>query len=258
MSDVSVIVITLNEEENIKECLESVMWADEIIVVDSGSTDKTCDVARAYTSKIFHRKFDTFSKQKNFAASKASCKWILSLDADERVTPQLATEITSAISRDCSELSGYNIYMKNYWFGHHLRYGGWSGYNGQGCKLFLRGRAIYKGDIHEKMEVQGKVDLLKHPIDHFGFASIAEYFRKFNAYTTREYLSLAESNRRVSCLRDLLWAPIIRFVKAFFLRRGYKDGIPGFIVAVFAMVYTFVTYAKLWEHQQDHPGQESA
>lgn len=248
MSSVSVIVITHNEEGNIRECLESVRWADEIIVVDSYSTDKTVAYARNYTRKIFKHQWEGFGKTKNFALSKAKGEWVLSLDADERVTPELAREIQQIVRRNDSVYSAYSAPRKAFFLGRWIKHCGW--YPGRVVRLFKRSAAHFtEAQVHESVRVSGSIGQLNNDILHFTDPNIYHYFEKYNRYTSLAAKDMAALGDRFS-LSQLLFRPAWTFFRMYILRAGFLDGIEGLILCTFSASYVFTKYAKLWELQR--------
>lgn len=250
MAKLSVVIVAKNEEENIRQCLDSVKWADEIIVVDAKSTDKTVEIAREYTDKVFIKE-DPKSKiglaeiSKNFGIDKATGDWIMVLDADEIVTPELRAEIEEVSREDGGRFDGYLVLRKNYFLGKWMKHGGWWGY-ASNVELVRRGKGRFPPHPHCPLKVDGKVGYLKNPVIHNCYKDISEFVGKMNLYTT-----LDASERRVKSSRGhILLLPPASFTRSFFLKMGYRDGLHGFIAAVFTAFYTFVKYAKLWEKQK--------
>jgi glycosyltransferase involved in cell wall biosynthesis len=240
------VVITKNEETNIQECLASVMWATERIVVDAESTDRTADLARADGAKVFVRPWPGFGAQKNYGIDQVSSEWILIVDADERVPDPLQKEIISRIGAwKIGDPVAYEIPRKNYFYGRWVRYAGV--YPDYQIRLFQRGSARYNNvPVHENLIVQGSIGKLTIPFEHYTERRIRDHFRKFGLYTT---LAAEEKGKTVRAVhtRDLLFRPLVVFFKSYVLKQGFRDGVRGLIVSVFASMYTFVKYAKLWD-----------
>ncbi len=253
MKKLSVTVITKDEEKNIRDCLESVKWADEIVIVDDMSIDKTIEISKEYTNKIFERKLDNFSNQKNFAQDKASCDWVLNLDADERVSPELKEEILGAIKSE--EYSGYYLARKQYFFGKWIRYGGW--YPNYQLKLYRKEKGRWRKPVHERVRVEGKVDYLKSPLLHFMYEDISSWIENINRFTTLQarnvFVNLGDRER---WYKPIIF-PIKIFFQKFFLLKGFKDGYYGFVIAVLSAFYTFIFRAKLWELSRKSPEKDS-
>lgn len=240
------VVITKNEEANIQECLASVMWAREQIVVDAESTDRTVEFARAAGAKVFVRPWPGFGAQKNYGMDQALLEWILIVDADERVPEPLQVEILSRITAwKHGDPVAYEIPRKNYFYGDWVRHAGV--HPDYQIRLFRRGSARYNDvPVHENLIVQGPIGKLMNPFEHYTERRIRDHFRKFGLYTT---LAAEEKGKSVHAVhaRDLLFRPLVVFFKSYILKQGYRDGVRGLIVCVFASMYTFVKYAKLWD-----------
>jgi len=242
---VSAIVVCFNEERNIGDCLESLRWCDEIVVVDSFSTDRTVEICRRYTDRVIERKWAGYRDQKAFAHSQATKEWVLLVDSDERVTPELKEEIRRALAGDNSRYAGYAVprlvyYLKRWWWN-----GGW--YPDYDIRLFKRERATWGGmDPHEKIFVDGRIRRLRYPLHHFSYRSIEDHIQRVNRFTSVSAQELNEASQRWR-LTDALFRPTFRFFRSYILQRGFMDGFAGFYVAVTSAVYVFLKYAKLWE-----------
>jgi len=246
MPSICCLIITKNEKNNIRACLDSVGWTTERIVIDSESTDGTAELARAAGATVFVRAWPGFGAQKNFGLGQASSEWVLILDADERVTDPLQAEIQSCIDRwKAGDPVAYEIPRKNYFYGAWVRYGGvFPDYQ---QRLFRRGYARYNDvPVHENLIVQGSVGTLSSPLEHYTERTIRDHFKKFGLYTT---LAAQEKGKHVSVVgaKDLLARPVVVFLKTYVLKQGFRDGVRGLILCVFASMYTFAKYAKLWD-----------
>lgn len=241
----SVVVMTKNEEKNIEACLQSVAdWAQEIVVVDDYSTDNTLVIARKYTDKIYQRKWEMEGASRNFAYAQAHCDYVLSLDADERITPQLKDEIT-AIFQEKPEYNGYNIPHRNYLGNHWIRYGGW--YPNAKLKMFRKDLFRYEEtEYHPRAFLEGKTCTLKGDIIHYNYPDFHSAFAKINHQTDFEAKKWIRDGRKMS-LGRCLWKMWERFVKFYFIKKGYKDGFVGFFLALYSGMYQFFTYCKYWE-----------
>jgi glycosyltransferase involved in cell wall biosynthesis len=239
------VVITKNEEANIQACLATVEWADERIVVDAESGDRTADLARAAGARVIVRRWPGFGAQKNYAMDQASAEWILIVDADERIPAPLRAEILSRIAAwKNGDPVAYEIPRKNYFYGAWVRHAGV--YPDYQIRLFRRGSARYKDvPVHENLIVNGPIGRLSEPMEHQTEARIGDHFRKFGQYTTLAAQEKARTRRAVRPY-DLIVRPLVVFGKTYVLKRGYLDGVRGLIVSGFAGMYTFVKYAKLW------------
>ena len=244
-SSIACVVITKNEEANIRDCLMSVGWASERIVIDAESSDRTAELARAAGAKVIVRPWPGFGAQKNYGMDQAGAEWILILDADERVPDPLQREILSRIAIwNTGDPVAYEIPRRNYFYGAWVRHAGV--YPDYQIRLFRRGQARYNDvPVHENLIVQGPIGKLTNPMDHFTERKIRDHFRKFGLYTT---LAAQEKGRTVQAVRvgDLVFRPLVVFAKSYLLKQGFRDGVRGLIVSVFAGMYTFVKYAKLW------------
>lgn len=241
----SVIVITRNEERNIAACLQSVAWADEIIVVDANSTDQTVPIARQFTTKIYVKEWLGFAAAKNFALEQATNDWVLWLDADERVPVELAKEIQDIVQNSAISHKSFQVARRAYFLGKWIKHCGW--YPGYVVRLFRRDAARFNNShVHEKLEIDGTVGRLKNDLLHYTDHNLFHYFEKFNRYTSLAAQDLWEGGRRFS-LYDLLVRPPFLFFKMYILRLGFLDGMQGFILSTLSAVYVFTKYAKLWE-----------
>jgi len=247
----SVIVITKNEERNIAACLDSVRWADEILIVDACSEDHTVDIARRYTDRVLVKPWAGYGPQKNFAIDQATSDWILILDADERVPDALKSEVLAVIRPTAAGGPvGYEIPRKNFFYGAWVKGGGL--YPDYQQRLFRRGAGRYDDTmVHERLELRGEVRRLKAPMDHLSMPTIGHHVRKIRNYTT---LAAREKLKRTSRVTGIRIAThhLGTICKSYFLRKGYRDGVRGLVVCLFAGMYTFVKYAKAWEAQAGH------
>ncbi|MCW9023530.1 MAG: glycosyltransferase family 2 protein [Gammaproteobacteria bacterium] len=246
---VSAIVITLNEEASIEDCLESVAWADEIIIVDSGSTDSTLDIARKYTDKIYiETDWQGYGIQKQRAQDKASGKWILSIDADERVSPELKKEIETVISQ--SDIAAYSMPILPYCFGRFIRHGGW--YPAPKVRLYPREKARYGSQqVHEKLEYHGDVPVkqLNGDLLHYTYRDLEHYLVKSAHYAAAWASQREAKGKKASLLQGAIHA-LTCFLRMYIFRAGFLDGKQGFLLAALSSHSTFVKYADLWTRQQ--------
>ncbi|GJL65819.1 MAG: glycosyl transferase [Nitrospirales bacterium] len=242
---VAVLVITKNEETHITECLESVKWADEIILVDAQSTDETVAIARKFTDRIFIRPWPGFGLQKNFGLEQAGADWILILDADERVSVELSKEIQETLSMALDDTAAYRVPRRNFFYGKWVQWGG--AYPDYQIRLVQRGKAQYNDvAVHENLLVDGSIATLSGHLDHYTERQITDHFKKFNLYTTLAASEKGKVQNSVSWYH-VVCNPFIIFFKTYVLKKGYRDGTRGIIFAVFASMYTFVKYTKLFE-----------
>ncbi len=241
----SAIVITQNEERNIVDCLQSITWADEIVVVDARSTDRTVELAMQFTPKVYVTDWLGYGPAKNFALERSTNGWVLWLDADERVTPELAEEIQTIVSSDSKGCNGYDVARKAYFLGKWIRHCGW--YPGYVIRLFRRGSARFSSsNVHEKIETDGQIGRLENDLIHHTDENLFHYFAKFNRYTTLAAKDVAAAHRTFS-LYDVMVRPSYLFCKMYLLRLGFLDGIHGLVLSLLSAAYVFTKYAKVWE-----------
>lgn len=243
----SVTVITWNEEERLRGCLESVAWADEIVVVDAESTDKTVGIAREFTDRIWVRPWPGFAAQKNFALDQTGGEWVLALDADERVTPELRGEIEGVLAAR-GPAAGYAVPRKNFFWGAWVRHGGL--YPDWQLRLFRRSQGRFvEHQVHESVEVRGTVARLSQPLLHESYRNLEEFVQRSNRYSTlaaRQWLAIGQGVGLV----DLVLRPLGRFASMYALKRGFLDGWRGLFLAILYAYYVFLRTAKVWEFQQ--------
>ncbi len=245
---ISVVIITLNEERNIKRTLESVAWSDEIIIVDSGSSDKTISICREYTDSVFHQEWLGFAEQKNFAIGKATGDWVLSLDADEPVEPALADEIRSLIS-ETNSCDGYRIPRRTFFLGKEIKHGGW--YPDYNLRLFRTGKGCFEERaVHEAMRIQGRLGTTRHAILHYAYPDLASYVSSMNKYSTLavEVMETKGIGFFRQSWMNIVFRPFFTFVHKYIFRFGFLDGKHGLILNIFHAYYVFTKYAKAWEH----------
>lgn len=250
MEKLSVIIITQNEAQQITECLESVVWADEIIVVDGGSTDDTVNCCLKYTEKVFVNPWPGFAAQKQFALDKATQPWVLSIDSDERVTEALRIEIQQILVNPGGAADGYYLPRLSTFLGKPIRHGGW--YPGYQLRLFRREKTtVRKSRVHEGFLVDGVCAYLKSDMLHFTHSSIDASLARMNRYSTLEAQDRIEVGRgkRVHWY-DLIVHPLAAFLRQFFGLRGWRDGMHGFVLANITAMVKMALYLKIWEQQQ--------
>lgn len=250
MPRLSVIIPTYNEEQNIQDCLEGVKWADEIMVVDSGSQDRTLELAKSYAHRILQHEYINSATQKNWAIPQATHDWVLIVDADERVTDELRQEIQDMLSSSTGQpdCDGYRIRRQNYVWGKQIRYCGWQ--HDRVLRLFDRRKGRYEEkEVHADVIVNGKVGDLKAPLIHHTYQDLGHYLSKFQRYTDWGAVELYNRGKRAG-VRHLLWHPLFRFFRMYILQRGFLDGVHGFVLCLLASFYVFMKYAKLWEMNQ--------
>ncbi len=239
----SVVVITKNEASRLPACLDSVRWAGEIVVVDDESTDDTVAIAKSYTDRVIQRRMDIEGRHRNFAYSQAAYDWVLSLDADERVTPELRDEIIRLL-RGQPPCPGYTVPRRNYLGPYWIRHGGW--YPSPQLKLFQKDRFRYEeSEVHPRAFMNGDCGTLTHDLIHHSYRDLADFLAKLNRQTTLEARKWVKDGRRMSLAKGL-WRTFDRFFRTLWLKQGYRDGLLGYLVAVYAGLYQFLSYAKYW------------
>ncbi len=240
----SVVVLTKNEESNISECLDSVKWADDIVIVDDESTDKTIEICRRFSDRIFLRKMDVEGRHRNWAYAQARNTWVLSLDADEKVSEELKQEI-SEVLKENKEFVAFSIPLRNYIGNHWVRYGGW--YPAGKVRLFRKDKFKYEEvKVHPRVFITGECGHLTKDIIHKGYPDLAHFLDSLNRQTTWEAEKWFSQNKPMK-LGRFLYRTLDRFIRAYFVKKGYKDGFIGFAVAFYAGLYQFMSYLKYRE-----------
>jgi glycosyltransferase involved in cell wall biosynthesis len=243
----TVTVITRNEAPHIAAALESVAWADEVVVVDSGSTDETASIARRLGARVEVRGWPGYSAQKNHAAELASHDWILSLDADERVSPPLAVEIRRVLDAGPAS-AGYRIPRVSWYLGRWIRSTDW--YPDLQLRLYDRRRGRWNGRrVHESVDLAGVPGRLRHDLLHYPYRDISDHLATIDRYTTLAAAQWHEEGRRTRAWQALVM-PRLAFFRNYVLRRGFRDGAAGLLVSLLNSQYVGLKYAKLWELQQ--------
>jgi glycosyltransferase involved in cell wall biosynthesis len=246
MQNISAVVLTKNEENNIKSCLESLKWCDETIVVDDNSTDDTVKIAKELSAKVFLHPLNDFSSQRNFGISKASKEWILFADADERVSDALAFEISNVISNWTSGIApayrGFYIPRIDVVWGKELRHGE-SGI--RLLRLAKRNVGKWEGMVHEEWKVNGKIGTLRNPIAHHPHPTVVEFLKEINFYTTLRAKELYSKKVKTNVL-SIISYPLGKFILNYFLNRGFLDGISGLVHALLMSLHSFLVRGKLW------------
>jgi glycosyltransferase involved in cell wall biosynthesis len=245
---VSVTIITLNEENNLPRAIRSVRWADEIVVVDSGSTDRTVELARELGAKVFTNPWQGYGKQKNFAQSRAAHDWVLNIDADEEVPPGLAREIETALTEvgaGTSNAAGFYFPRKTFYLGRWIRHGGW--YPNHLVRLADRKAARWtEPAVHEELRVGGEVRGLGEALHHYTFSSIQDQIMTNLRFSKLGFQDLRKKGQAASLPR-LVLKPVGKFLETYLVKRGFLDGMPGFIISVNAAHSMFLKYAYLIE-----------
>jgi glycosyltransferase involved in cell wall biosynthesis len=237
---VSAVIITWNEASNIRECLMSVQWASEAIVLDRFSTDDTAAIARECGARVYQEEWKGFARQKNSAIEKAQSPWILSLDADERVPPALAEEIRAVIGQP-DALDGYHLPRKNFFDGQWIRHGGW--HPDHVLRLFRNGSGRFQERmVHERLAIDGKSGYLRNPIEHYTYRSVSDYLARMDRYSLLAAREAADG--KAGAWTSLCLRPAFTFIKMYFIRAGFLDGRAGFFLAVSYAYYTFLKYYR--------------
>ena len=249
MLNLSVIILTKNEEKNIFDCLESVKDADEIIVIDDNSEDRTEDVISTFGKKVKTYKrslLDDFSKQRNFGLSKAKNSWVLFIDADERVSDGLFAEISDEINKD--NLDGYLIKRRDVLWDKKLQYGETG--NIKLLRLARKNKGEWQGKVHEAWNVNGKVGELDNELIHYPHQTIREFLSEINLYSTIRANELHEKGVRISALH-IVFYPKLKFLSNYFIKLGFMDGLQGLVVALMMSLHSFLVRGKLWLLQNE-------
>lgn len=246
MAKISAIIITFNEENNILECLKTLDWVDEIIIVDSKSSDRTIEIASVFTDKIFLTENLPYYEKKNMAISKATGEWILSIDADERITPDLKNEITELSKNGFNGFDGFNIKRKSFFISKFINHCGW--YPDYVLRLFRKSTGAGFSDnlVHEKLELNGNIGKLKSDLLHYTNRDFEHYLDKLNNYTTYSAEELKSAGKSANIF-DILFRPAFTFIKMYFLRLGFLDGYIGLILCYLSSVHVFIKYSKLYQ-----------
>ncbi len=251
METVSVVILTKNEEKDIRNCLESVKWADEIVVIDDCSSDATVEICRQYTDKIFQKKMVNFSEQREFGLKHASCPWVFSLDADQTVPSGLRLEI-QAVLKQCAGFDGFRIYKTTSYLGKWIRHCGW---RAKVLILFRRDKVRYDGkSVHEDVIVQGKVGDLKNEVLHKNYETLSEHFKRMDLYTSYDAEDLWKKGVRLNYFNYPVYfiiKPVYIFFRKYILYGGFLEGVRGFFISVVTAFVVFMNYAKLWDKQRN-------
>ena len=248
-SSISAFIVCCNEERQIRRCLESVAWCDEIIIVDSGSTDATLSICREFTHKITHQAWQGYVKQKRFALEQCSKDWVLNVDADEEVSDELRQEILDILAKDKVEnpspINGYYLNRVVFFLERWWRKGGWHPeYRLRFCR---RAATTWGGeDPHEKASVTGATARCASELHHYSFTDLSDYVRRMNTLSSNATKSLLNRGVRPSLIA-IIFRPLARFFKFYISRKGYREGVAGLVVATVEATSVFLKYAKVWE-----------
>lgn len=252
---VSAYIITFNNERTLETALRSLHWVDEIVVVDSFSTDRTLEIARRYTDKIQQRKWPGFRDQYQYASEQCTHEWALFIDADEEISPALATEMQEALRTNLAkpeseQVNGYHADRRTYYLGRWHLHGSWV--PDHEVRLYRRSRGRWEGGLHANIHIQGRESRLRHFYYHYTYENIADQLDTIGRYSDSAVKDMLAENRPFSLLK-LLGNPPARFLRDYLFKGGFRDGLPGLIVAVNSTFYIFIKYAKLWEARQSFP-----
>jgi len=243
----SVVVITLNEETNLQRCLESIAFADEVIVVDSGSEDRTCDIAREFTDKVFEHSMQGFGEQKQFAVEQASGDWILSLDADEWLSDEARRSIKNILSNRVNACDAYRLYRLNYFYGRPIRHCGWYA---PILRLFRRGEGRFNDKlVHEEVVVEGSIGILEGDILHVPYRDVFHHLEKMQRYArldARELLKKGRAFHGILPFAHIVLRPMWKFVEKYIFQQGFREGMHGFVLSVLAAFGVFLMHVHAW------------
>lgn len=244
---VSACIITRDEATNIADCIRSVSFADEVVVVDSGSTDRTCELARELGARVIDQEFLGHVRQKQLAIDSATHDWVFCIDADERVDDRLATEISTALATEDDETAGYEVARHTFYLGRFIDHGGW--WPEWRLRLFDRRRGRWGGaDPHDHVVLDGPSKRLGGELVHYNYRDLSHHVRKVDSYSSIIAAGRVERGESASLFK-LVTRPPLRFLRMYLLRGGFRDGARGFIVAWMGAFYVFMKYAKLWERR---------
>jgi glycosyltransferase involved in cell wall biosynthesis len=258
-STVSAFIVCCNEERQIRRCLESVAWCDEIVIVDSGSTDATLAICREFTDKVAHRNWTGYVDQKRHALSLCTGAWVLNLDADEEVSPELRDEMISIATRDFMGQVPHNGYYLNrivFFLNRWWRKGGW--YPEYRLRFCRRSATTWGGeDPHEKAFVTGSTARCRGELFHYSFSDLTDYARRLNTLASNAAITMQRKGITSSAF-NIITRPIARFIKFYLVKRGFREGIAGLVVALIEAYGVLLKYAKVWELRSSNQSQQTA
>jgi len=247
MPKLSVVIITYNEKDNIADALESAAWADEVVVLDSFSTDGTPEICSKYTENVYQEEWRGFAGQKQRAVELAKNDWIFVLDADERFTEALRAEVRTLMER-LPDSPGYMVPRINHFNGRRIRYGGW--YPDYSVRLFDRTKGRFgERPVHEAVQLDGAAGVIKNPMLHYTYKGVSDYLARMESYSTLAAEEMHSSGRKAGPF-DLAIRPLFTFFRMYVVKQGMRDGFYGLMLAGLYSCYTFAKYAKLWEMGQ--------
>ncbi|GJL79796.1 MAG: glycosyl transferase [Nitrospinaceae bacterium] len=241
MEKISVTIITLNEERNIENCLQSLEWADEIVVMDTFSSDRTVELCKKFTDKVFQEKWQGYGRQKNLCASRASHRWVLNIDADEVVSPECAQAIQNELHNG-PQHSVYRFPRKNFFGKRWVRFGGW--YPDKISRLYDKTKVSFKeSQVHEKLEPDESSGIIAEPLLHYSYQGFEDYIDRQNRYSSLYAAEKARLDWKANWTHLYLRPPLV-FLKNFLIRQGFREGFLGMFLALSAAFYTYLKYAK--------------
>jgi (heptosyl)LPS beta-1,4-glucosyltransferase len=243
--DVTAVIAAHDESRNIPECVASLRWAREVIVVENDSSDDTVAVAESAGATVFSPPFTTIGEARNKAIERATTSWVIVVDADERCTPELASEVRDVIAAPGS-VTAYRVKRRNFFLGREIKHGGWGGDDDHPIRLFRREHRYNASQVHEHVEVRGAVGQLNGALLHYTYASLDQYFEKFDRYS-RWWADQNHRKGRRGTAAAVVFKPPARFARMYFLKGGYRDGAHGLILACLAAASVMAKYARLWE-----------
>ena len=246
--NLTAVILTKNNQEEIKNCLDKLSFCDEIVVVDDYSSDKTVEIAENLGAKVFQRKLDNdFSAQRNFGLEKASGRWVLFIDSDERVEEELAKEIAKFTNNFLNDFSGYSLIRKDYFLGKSLK----STEAGRKKILRLAQKEAGKWErfVHEEWKIKGKVGLLKNPLLHYPHKNLDDFISQINFYSTLHAQANLKEGKRSNLFKIIFW-PKAKFIENWIIKGGYKDGMYGFVISLIMSFHSFLAWSKLWLWQK--------
>ena len=244
---ISVYVLTRNNRRTIERCLRSLQWVEELVVVDSFSTDGTYELCQQYTDKVYRQEWKGHRDQYQYAARLTTKDWIMFVDADEEVPPELAEEIRTELNGKPMAFDGFFVYRRTRYLGKWIRYGGW--YPDGEIRLYRRDKGLWEGGLHAKVVVEGNVGTLKNQYLHYTYQDISDQISTIDKYSQIAAEDLVREGKKFSFFK-LLFHPPFRFIKEYLFKSGFRDGLPGLIIVVSTMYYVFIKYAKHWELEQ--------
>jgi len=245
---ITVTIITLNEENNIKNAIGSAQgWANEVLVVDAGSQDRTVELSEELGARVLRNPWRGYGHQKNFAQSAASNEWVLNIDADERITPDLKKEIDEILLSSNSPFNGFEIPRKTFYLGMWVRHGGW--YPNYLVRLAKKKNSNWtEAEVHESLKVTGPIGKLRSPLEHYTFNSISEQVETNLRYSRKGFDELKKRGQKPSIFK-LMTKPLGKFLETYFIKKGFRDGLLGFIISVNAAHSMFLKYAYFFEDE---------